>query len=95
LKAEITEKQYDYIIHAAGITRAISAEEYNLVNATYTENLAKAAVESGGNIKKFVLISSLAAIGPLNTLHGIITEDTTPNPVLRLTDVVNYWPKKV
>jgi UDP-glucose 4-epimerase len=81
LTTEIREKQYDYIIHGAGITRAISAAEYDLVNATYTENLAKAAVQSGVNIKKFVLISSLAAIGPLHTLQGIITEDTTPNPI--------------
>ena len=40
-----------------------------------------AALESGINLKKFVLISSLAAIGPLNTLTGIITEETTPRPV--------------
>jgi UDP-glucose 4-epimerase len=81
LSKEIKEKQYHYIIHGAGITRARSAAEYDLVNATYTENLAKAVVQSGVAIKKFVLISSLAAIGPLKTLQGIITEDTPPAPI--------------
>src|SRR6187402_223704 len=79
LKKELDEKQYSYIIHAAGFTRARSVDEYNLINATYTYNLAKAA--AGSSVKKFVFISSLAAVGPLNTLDGIITEYTTPNPV--------------
>ncbi len=81
LTKEIQEKQYSYIIHGAGVTRAISTEEYDLINATYTENLAKAAVQSGVNLKKFVLISSLAAIGPLDDLDAVITEDTSPNPI--------------
>jgi UDP-glucose 4-epimerase len=81
LKVELQDKQYDYIIHAAGVTRAISADEYDLINADYTANLANAAVQSGINLKKFVLISSLAAIGPLKSLNGIITEDTNPSPI--------------
>ena len=79
LKKELDEKNYDYIIHAAGVTCARNVDEYNLINATYTYNIAQAAANS--NVKKFVLISSLAAIGPLDVLDGIITENTTPNPV--------------
>ncbi|MDB5118634.1 MAG: 3 beta-hydroxysteroid dehydrogenase/Delta 5--_4-isomerase, partial [Mucilaginibacter sp.] len=71
LKTELQDKQYDYIIHAAGVTRAISADEYDLINADYTANLSNAAVQSGINLKKFVLISSLAAIGPLKGMNGI------------------------
>lgn len=81
LKAELLNKQFAYIIHGAGVTRAISEADYNKVNAEYTANLAQAASALGDTLKKFVLISSLAAIGPLKTLHGIITEDTYPNPV--------------
>ncbi|WP_428331107.1 NAD-dependent epimerase/dehydratase family protein [Mucilaginibacter sp.] len=81
LKAEILENKYDYIIHAAGVTRARSQHEYNHINAAYTSNLAQAVVDSGVALKKFVLISSLAAIGPLNSLNGIINEATSPNPV--------------
>jgi UDP-glucose 4-epimerase len=81
LKKDIEEKKYTYIIHAAGVTRARTIEEYNTINAQYTFNLAKAAVDSGIELKKFVLVSSLAAIGPLNNIDDIIDEETVPNPV--------------
>ncbi|MES2110595.1 MAG: NAD(P)-dependent oxidoreductase [Bacteroidota bacterium] len=103
LKDDLIENKYDYIIHAAGITRARSVAEYNQVNAENTYNLALAASESNIGLKKFVLIGSLAAMGPLNTLDGIITGDITPNPVtaygkskllaeekLRTIDGLNY-----
>ncbi len=81
LAAEFYENQYDYIIHAAGVTRAKSAEEYNQVNAGYTNNIAAAALKNNHPLKKIVLISSLAAVGPLHTLDGTITEHTIPAPV--------------
>ncbi|WCT10048.1 NAD-dependent epimerase/dehydratase family protein [Mucilaginibacter jinjuensis] len=79
LTEEIKTNQYDYIIHAAGVTKAKSQAQYNHINATYTANLAKAAVAAG--VKKFVFISSLAAGGPLSTLNGIISESDKPHPV--------------
>ncbi|MDB5130271.1 MAG: UDP-glucose 4-epimerase [Mucilaginibacter sp.] len=81
LKRDIRERQYDYIIHAAGITAARSQTEYDEVNAGYTHNLALAVQQSGIQLKKFVLISSLAAVGPLNTLEGVITESAPPRPI--------------
>ena len=81
LKNELAEKKYDYIIHAAGITKARSQKEYNYINAGYTHNLALAVLDSGIKLKKLVLISSLAAVGPLKSLMGIITENTTPQPI--------------
>jgi len=79
LKKQLQEKQYHYIIHAAGALRARTIEEYNQINASYTYNLANAAVESG--IKKFVFVSSLAAVGPLNNWDDILTEETPPAPI--------------
>jgi UDP-glucose 4-epimerase len=81
LKKELKENKYDYIIHAAGVTKARSQKEYNHINAGYTHSLALAALESGIKLKKFVLISSLAAVGPLISLTGIITEGTIPHPI--------------
>jgi UDP-glucose 4-epimerase len=80
LKKDILEKKYNYVIHAAGVTRARNAKEYNTINADYTANLAQAVIDTGQNIK-FVFVSSLAAIGPLNNIEGIITEGTPPNPI--------------
>ena len=81
LKKDIQENKYNYIIHAAGVTKARSVKEYKLVNADYTYNLASAAASSGTPIKGFVLIGSLAAVGPLEGITGIITEETKPNPL--------------
>jgi len=81
LKKDLQEKQYHYIIHAAGALRARTPAEYNYINAEYTYNLAYAAASPGSTVKKFVFISSLAAVGPLDDFGGIITEDTIPNPI--------------
>jgi UDP-glucose 4-epimerase len=78
LEEELAEKKYHYIIHAAGTTKAPDQEAYNLVNATYSANLAAAAAKVG--VKKFLFISSLAAIGPA-TPGQLITEATPPHPV--------------
>jgi len=81
LKAELEEKQYNFIIHAAGITAAKTEEEYNRINAGYTYNLALAASQANIRLKKFVFLSSLAALGPLPTTSGIIQDDTYAAPV--------------
>ena len=52
----------DLVVHAAGITRARRVEDYHSVNAEGTRRLAVAAFEAG--VRRFVLISSLAARGP-------------------------------
>jgi nucleoside-diphosphate-sugar epimerase len=80
LKKMLVEERIDYVVHAAGITRAKNSEEYNKVNATYTRNLARASCESG--IKKFIFLSSLAALGPIlyDDEHPI-KEDKQPSPV--------------
>lgn len=81
LKEELSAKNYDYIIHAAGVTRAHTLQDYMHVNATYTSNLAKAAASLNGQVKKFVLISSLAAAGPLTGNEQLITEENGEGPV--------------
>jgi len=81
LRENIEENKYDYIIHAAGITKALNRDEYEKINAGYTYNLASAAAKSKNPVKKFVLISSLAGVGPLNDINGKINENTTPAPV--------------
>ncbi|HEY9195043.1 MAG TPA: NAD(P)-dependent oxidoreductase [Mucilaginibacter sp.] len=81
LKQQLADIKPDYIIHAAGVTAARSQAAYDHINATYTFNLATAAVQAGIGLKKFVLISSLAALGPLKTMVGTINEQTKPKPV--------------
>ncbi|MEP2024675.1 MAG: NAD(P)-dependent oxidoreductase [Reichenbachiella sp.] len=54
----------DYVIHNAGITKTTHTPDYDLVNCTYTINLIKALESSQQPIKKFSLVSSLAASSP-------------------------------
>lgn len=52
----------DVVVHVAGITRARRPEDYYSVNAGGTRKIAAAALRAG--VRRFVLISSLAARGP-------------------------------
>jgi len=81
LKENIEEKKYDYIVHAAAVTKAKKLDDYNQVNAIYTRNLALAASRSAHSITKFVFISSLAALGPLNQKNEKLTDRGASNPV--------------
>jgi nucleoside-diphosphate-sugar epimerase len=58
----------DLVVHAAGITRARRVEDYHSVNAEGTRRLADAAL--GAGVRRFVLISSLAARGPDDPTKG-------------------------
>lgn len=81
LKAELEEKKYAYIIHAAGTTKAKTLQEYNRVNADYSRNLALAASLVDYTLEKFVFVSSLAAIGPIANFNVAINDDTVAHPV--------------
>lgn len=53
-----------HVIHCAGATKALNAEGFFAVNQTGTRNLVAAVNRRGGQIQRFVHISSLAAAGP-------------------------------
>lgn len=79
LQEDFAANKYQYVIHAAGLTKARLPAEYEQINAEYTRNIAMAA--AAGNVKKFILIGSLAAVGPLEDITETITEQTIPHPV--------------
>jgi nucleoside-diphosphate-sugar epimerase len=67
------------VVHVAGIVKARKPEEFHQVNAQGTKNLLTACLARGG-LKKFVFVSSLAAMGP--SKDGTpVREDAPPNPV--------------
>ena len=69
----------DAVVHVAGIVKARNAAEFSLVNAQGTKNLVQAALERGG-IRRFVYVSSLAAVGP-SPDGKPLAEDEEPHPV--------------
>ena len=74
--------QFDYIIHNAGLTKALNKKDYYTVNYELTKNFVDAILESGKIPTRFLYMSSLAAYGPGNakTLKPISLADI-PSPV--------------
>ena len=71
---------FEYVFHLAGLTKARCGDEFFCMNARGTENLIKVIAERNPNVKRFVYLSSLAAVGP--SKDGTpIREDSPPSPV--------------
>jgi nucleoside-diphosphate-sugar epimerase len=73
---------FDYVIHNAGITKTNCKNDFDRINYQYTRNLIEALIETDSIPKKFIYISSLAAIGPGDdkTFKPVTLIDI-PNPV--------------
>ncbi|MDL2265905.1 NAD(P)-dependent oxidoreductase [Parabacteroides sp. OttesenSCG-928-G21] len=54
---------WDYVIHNAGLTKALNKADFYRVNAEYTNNLIKALQLSEAVPEKFLLMSSLSTFG--------------------------------
>ncbi len=65
----------DYVYHVAGVTKAKNREEYFRGNHLGTRNLLDAVREVKPDLKRFILVSSLAAVGP--SLNGQPVDETT------------------
>jgi nucleoside-diphosphate-sugar epimerase len=57
-------KGVDIIVHCAGIIRAMTRDEYFNENVENTKNLCEAILKNNPYLKKFIFISSQAAMGP-------------------------------
>jgi nucleoside-diphosphate-sugar epimerase len=56
-------KDVNVIVHCAGVVRAMTKEEYFKENVENTKNLCEAVLKNNSNLKKFIFISSQAAMG--------------------------------
>lgn len=70
----------DYVYHVAGVTKARTESEYFKGNYDGTVNIVDAAVEGNPGVKRFLFVSSQAAIGPSPTFIPI-DENVDPNPL--------------
>lgn len=73
---------WDYVIHAAGVTKCVDKKDFFKVNCEGTKNLADALSQQGMEPRKFVYISSLSVFGPVREElpYTPIMESDTPMP---------------
>ena len=70
----------DYVYHSAGVTKAKRKEDYYRGNTTGTRNILDAVCAHNPGLRRFVHISSQAAVGP-SASKTPITEDAPPHPL--------------
>jgi len=72
---------FHYIIQNAAVTRPKKIEQFQ-DNVSYTKLLAELGMETQPDLERFVMISSLAAIGPLRDIHAeALTENSPYKPI--------------
>ena len=79
-KIEKGIKDCDYIIHIAGLVASKRKKDFFDVNVNGTKNIIDAALKNKINLKRFILISSLAAVGPSKN-NIPVDENTIPHPI--------------
>ena len=73
--------KFDYVVHNAGVTKCLDAEDFDKINFRYTANLIDALREVDAVPDKFVLMSSLSAFGVGDEENYTPIKITdTPNP---------------
>jgi len=70
----------DIVFHVAGLLRARTAAEYHEINERGTARLLEAARCACPNLRRFVYVSSLAAVGPTRGAEPLI-ESAPPRPI--------------
>lgn len=82
LTHQLRDHQFDYIVHAAGVTKCLHRDDFYMVNTGFTETLAHAILSSGISLKKFVYLSSLSVFGAVREQQPYteITDNDSPRP---------------
>ncbi len=82
LREQLAGHDFDYIVHAAGVTKCANIADFKRVNTQGTINLVNAIINMGMPIKKMVYLSSLSIFGAIkeNMPYAEITNSDTPEP---------------
>ncbi len=78
------EGQLNYIIHCAGVTKAVDKSSFEKVNYHYTKNLIEALLLTDIKLDKFIYISTLAVCGPGNPKTNAPIKITDPRKPVSL-----------
>ncbi len=65
LKQQLKDIQFDYVVHAAGVTKCLHKEDFFRINTEGTKNLVRALLDLQMPLERFVYISSLSIMGAI------------------------------
>ena len=82
LRKQLKDCQFDYVVHAAGVTKCLDKRDFRRINTEGTRNLVRAIRALQMPIRRFVFISSLSIMGAIREQQPYteIQEDDTPQP---------------
>lgn len=82
LERQLAGHSFDYVVHAAGVTKCLDTADFFRINTEGTKNLVSALLKLQMPLKRFVYISSLSIFGAIREKQPYreIRETDTPQP---------------
>jgi nucleoside-diphosphate-sugar epimerase len=82
LTEQLQGKDFDYVVHAAGVTKCLNKDDFFRINTEGTKNFVSALQYTKMPLKRFVYISSLSIMGAIREQQPYkeITERDIPQP---------------
>ncbi|MBR6120795.1 MAG: NAD(P)-dependent oxidoreductase [Prevotella sp.] len=82
LEKQLSGQQFDYVVHAAGVTKCLDSQDFYRINTEGTKNLVRAIQALNMPVRRFVYISSLSIFGAIREQQPYeeIRETDTPQP---------------
>lgn len=82
LTEQLRGHEFDYVVHAAGVTKCLDKRDFYRVNTEGTKHLVRALLALQMPIRRFVYLSSLSVFGAIREQQPYeeIRETDTPHP---------------
>ena len=82
LRKSLGHHTFDYVVHAAGVTKCLHRDDFHRVNTLGTKNLVDALLALQMPLRRFVFISSLSVYGAVceRQPYRDISENDIPRP---------------
>ena len=82
LERQLAGHVFDYVVHAAGVTKCLNKQDFYRINTEGTKNLVNALIALRMPLKRFVYLSSLSIFGAIREQQPYkeIRDSDTPQP---------------
>ena len=82
LTEQLRGHEFDYVVHAAGVTKCLNKADFHRINTEGTKHLVNALLALQMPLRRFVYVSSLSVFGAIREQqpYEAIRESDTPQP---------------